>query len=199
MVKVAIVYYSSTGTNYQLANWAKESATQAGAEVRLVRAPENVPAAAIESNEAWKAHVEATKDVPEVTSEDFEWADGIIFSVPTRFGSIPSQMKSIIDAQGGLWANGKTINKVVTAMTSASNPHGGQEATLLNLYTAMMHWGAVIVPPGYSDQVVYGAGGNPYGTSVTQGQDGQMVEDVEAAVKHQAKRLVEMTEKIAGK
>lgn len=196
MVKVAVVYYSSTGINYQLANWAKEAVEETGAEVRLVRAPENAPEAAVASNEAWKAHIEATKDVPEVTSDDFEWADGIIFSVPTRFGAVPSQMKSVIDSQGGLWGSGKTVNKVVTAMTSASNPHGGQEATLLNLYTSMMHWGAIIVPPGYSDQSVFGAGGNPYGTSVTQGQDGKMVEDVQAAVKHQAKRLVETTTKI---
>lgn len=198
MVKVAVVYYSSTGTNYQLANWAVEAAKEAGAEVKLVRAPENAPEAAVASNDAWKAHIEATKHVPEVTSDDFEWADGIIFSIPTRFGTIPSQMKSVIDSQGGLWATGKTVNKVVTAMSSASNPHGGQEATLLSLYTAMMHWGAIIVPPGYSDQVVFGAGGNPYGTSVTQGQDGGMVEDVADAVKHQAKRLVEVTKQVAG-
>ncbi|CQR47940.1 NAD(P)H dehydrogenase (quinone) [Paraliobacillus sp. PM-2] len=199
MVKVAVVYYSSTGINYQLANWAKEAVKDAGADVRLVRAPENAPEEAVASNEAWKAHIEATKDISEVTSDDFEWADGIIFSIPTRFGTLPSQMKSVIDSQGGLWASGKTVNKVVTAMTSASNPNGGQEATLLNLYTAMMHWGAIIVPPGYSDQSVFGAGGNPYGTSVTQGQDGKMVEEVEEAVKHQAKRLVEITQKVAGK
>ena len=103
---------------------------------------------------------------------------------------MPSQMKQFIDMQGGLWANGKTVNKVVSAMTSAQNPHGGQEATLLSLYTAMMHWGAIIVTPGYSDPVVFGAGGNPYGTSVSVDQDGNMVEDVEAAVKYQAKRAV---------
>ncbi|GAA5417335.1 NAD(P)H dehydrogenase (quinone) [Paraliobacillus ryukyuensis] len=198
MVKVAVIYYSSTGTNYQLAKWAEEAAKAAGAEVKVVRAPENAPEAAVASNPAWKEHIEATKDVPEVTSDVIEWADGIIFSVPTRFGAVPSQMKSVIDSQGGLWATGKTVNKVVTAMTSAANPHGGQEATLLNLYTAMMHWGAIIVPPGYSNEVLYGAGGNPYGTSVTQGQDGKMVEDVEGAVKHQAKRLVEVTTKVAG-
>ena len=32
----------------------------------------------------------------------------------------------------------------------------------------------------------------PYGTSVTVAQDGKMVEDVEPAVKHQAKRTVEV-------
>ncbi len=81
-------------------------------------------------------------------------------------------------------------------MSSAQNPHGGQEATILSLYTSMMHWGAIIVPPGYSDPVLFAAGGNPYGTSVTQGQDGKMVEDVQAAVKHQAKRTVDIANRV---
>ena len=34
-VKCAIIYYSSTGTNYQLAKWAEEGALEAGAEVRV--------------------------------------------------------------------------------------------------------------------------------------------------------------------
>ncbi len=82
-------------------------------------------------------------------------------------------------------------------MASAQNPHGGQEATILSLYTTMHHWGAIIAAPGYTNQVIFGAGGNPYGTSVTVDQSGKMVEDVRAvqdAVKHQAKRTVTIAE-----
>lgn len=193
-VKVAVVFYSMGGTNYQLAQWAAEGAKEAGAEVKVVKVQELAPQSAVDSNEVWKSTVEATKDVPVAKSEDIEWADAIIFSVPTRFGTMPSQMKQFIDLQGGLWATGKTVNKVVSAMTSAQNPHGGQEATLLSLYTSMMHWGAIIATPGYTDPVLFGAGGNPYGTSVTVGQDGKMIEDVQGAVKHQAKRTVTVAE-----
>jgi len=189
-VKLAVVFYSMGGTNYEMAKWAKEGAEVAGAEVRLLKVEELAPDSAIEANEGWKATVDATKDVPVATSDDLEWADAIIFSVPTRFGNMASQMKQFLDTQGGLWATGKTVNKVVSGMTSAQNPHGGQEATLLSLYTSMMHWGAIIATPGYSDEVIFGAGGNPYGTSVTVGQDGKMIEDVEGAVKYQAKRTV---------
>ncbi|MCM3744493.1 NAD(P)H:quinone oxidoreductase [Sporosarcina luteola] len=193
-VNVAVIFYSMGGTNYQLAQWAEAGATEAGAEVRVLKVQELAPQSVIEGNEAWKATVEATKDVPVATSEDIEWADAVIFSVPTRFGNMPSQMKQFLDIQGGLWASGKTVNKVVSAMTSAQNPHGGQEATLLSLYTSMMHWGAIIAAPGYTDPVLFGAGGNPYGTSVTVDQDGKMIEDVQAAVKHQAKRTVTVAE-----
>ncbi|WP_156290097.1 NAD(P)H:quinone oxidoreductase [Oceanobacillus salinisoli] len=198
-VKLAIIYYSSTGTNFKMANWAKEAGEQAGAEVKLRKVPELAPEAAIASNPAWQAHYDEAKDIQEASSEDIEWADAIIFSTPTRFGNVSSQMKQFLDLQGGLWGSGKTVNKVVSAMSSASNPHGGQEATILSLYTSMMHWGAIIVPPGYTNQVLFGAGGNPYGTSVTQSQeDGSMVENVEDAVKHQTKRTIEVASKIIG-
>ncbi|CAG9622293.1 NAD(P)H dehydrogenase (quinone) [Sutcliffiella rhizosphaerae] len=193
-VKLAVIFYSMGGTNYQLARWAEEGANEIGALVKVLKVQELAPDSVIEGNDIWKATVEATKNVPVATSADIEWADAIIFSVPTRFGNMPSQMKQFLDIQGGLWASGKTINKVVSAMTSAQNPHGGQEATILSLYTSMMHWGAIIATPGYTDPVIFGAGGNPYGTSVTVGQDGKMIEDVQAAVKHQAKRTVTVAE-----
>lgn len=193
-VTLAVIFYSMGGTNYQLAKWAEEGAKEAGAEVKVLKVQELAPESIIERNEVWRATAEATKDVPIATGDDIQWADAIIFSVPTRFGNMPSQMKQFLDIQGGLWSSGKTVNKVVSAMTSAQNSHGGQEATLLSLYTSMMHWGAIIVPPGYTDQVLFGAGGNPYGTSVTVDQDGKMADDVQAAVKHQAKRTVTVAE-----
>ncbi|MEG0267212.1 MAG: NAD(P)H:quinone oxidoreductase [Carnobacterium sp.] len=193
-INLAVVFYSVGGTNYQLAQWAAEAATAAGAKVRVLKVQELAPEAIIEGNETWKATVEETKDVPVATSADLEWADAIIFSTPTRFGNMPSQMKQFLDIQGGIWASGKTVNKVVSAMSSAQNPHGGQEATILSLYTSMMHWGAIIAAPGYSDPVLFKAGGNPYGTSVTVGQDGEMIEDVADAVRYQAERTVKVAE-----
>ncbi|WP_077325246.1 NAD(P)H:quinone oxidoreductase [Virgibacillus siamensis] len=193
-VKLAVIYYSSTGTNYQLAQWAKEEAEQMGAEVKLVKVAELAPEAAIAGNPAWKAHVDETKDVSEATTDDLLWADAFIFSMPTRFGNLPSQMKQFLDTTGGIWAQGKLMNKVVSGMSSAQNPHGGQEQTVLALYTTMMHWGAIIAAPGYTDPSLFAAGGNPYGTSVTVDQDGNMAEDVQAAVKHQAKRTLQVAE-----
>ena len=189
-VNLAVVYYSSTGTNHKMALAAAEAARDAGAEVKVLKVPELAPEEAIASNAGWKAHYEATKNVPEAKASDLEWADAIIFSVPTRFGNLPSQMKQFLDTMGGLWAQGKTVNKVVSAMTSAQNSHGGQEATLLSLYTSMYHWGAIVVAPGYTDPSLFAAGGNPYGTSVTAVEDGSVSSEASAAIKHQAKRVV---------
>lgn len=191
-VKVAVIYYSARGTNYQMAQWAEEAAKQGNTEVKLFKVDELIPDFVIEKDPGMKAQRNASKDVPVASSNDLDWADVIIFSVPTRFGNMASQMKNFLDMQGGIWAQGKLTNKVVTAMSSAQNPHGGQEATILSLYTSMMHWGAVIVTPGFTDDSIYKAGGNPYGTSVTVDMEGNMVEDVKDAVMHQAKRAVEV-------
>lgn len=191
-VKLAVIYYSSTGTNYKMAQIAAEAAKEAGAEVKVAKVQELAPESAIASNPAWKKHVEETKDVPTANLEDLEWADAIIFSVPTRFGNVPSQLKQFIDTTGGLWAQGKLANKVVSAMSSAQNPHGGQEETILSLYTTMYHWGAIVVAPGFTDPSIFAGGGNPYGTSVTVGADGTWQVDATEAIKHQAKRTVQV-------
>ncbi|GED70486.1 NAD(P)H dehydrogenase (quinone) [Brevibacillus reuszeri] len=196
-VKLSIVYYSSTGTNYQLAQWAAEGAKEAGADVKIFKVQELASQAVIDKNPAWKAHVEATKDIPLITPDDIVEADAIIFSTPTRFGNIAAQMKQFLDTTGGIWFHGKTVNKVVSAMSSAQNAHGGQEATILNLYTSMYHWGAIVVAPGYTDASLFAAGGNPYGTSISVDQSNQIVGDKEVyqkAVKHQAKRVVTVAE-----
>lgn len=191
-VNLAVIFYSSTGANYQLAQWAADAASQAGASVKLLKVKETAPQEAINQNEAWKANTEALKDVPEASLNDLEWADALIFSSPTRYGHITSQLQQFMDGTGGLWSQGKLANKVVSAMASASTLHGGQESTVQAIYTTMMHWGAIIVPPGYTDQVVFAGGGNPYGTSALVDQQGKMEnhDAVREAVVHQAKRTV---------
>jgi len=194
-VKIVIIYYSATGTNYQMALEAEKAVKAVGAEVRVRQVAELAPDKAIQTNPVWKAHWESTRHIPEATLDDLDWADGLIFSVPTRYGNMAAQMKQFIDTTGPLWGQGKLANKTVTAMSSAQNPHGGQEATILSLYTSMYHWGAIVVAPGYTDPSIFSAGGNPYGTSVTSAGE-QITEESRQAVNYQAKRLVDITKRL---
>lgn len=194
-INLLVLYYSQTGHNFTMANWAVNEAKKTGAEVRMRKVKELADMSNM--NPAWEKYLEDSKDIIEASSEDLEWADAILISTPTRFGVVPAQMKLFIDSQGGLWAEGKLVNKVVSAMTSAQNNNGGQEMTLMSIYASMMHWGAIIVPPGYTDSSVFKAGGNPYGTSGTATDEG-FANDLEDAVRHQTRRLVEVAEKING-
>ncbi|MBW7921409.1 MAG: NAD(P)H:quinone oxidoreductase [Rubellimicrobium sp.] len=193
-VKLAIVYYSTYGTNHTMATIAAEAAHAAGAEVRVLKAAETAPAAVVAGQEPWKAHAEATAEVPTVTVDDMEWANAYLFSCPTRYGVMASQMRAFIDTLGPLWAKGGLAGKALSAMSSAQNTHGGQEQTIMSFYATACHWGSVIVPPGYTDPVLFKAGGNPYGYSHTQGTP--FTDDVKAAIAHQAKRLVEVAGKL---
>lgn len=191
--KITVLFYSTYGTNHQVALAAAEAAKGAGADVRLRRVAETAPKSVVESQDAWAAQLKKVQDIPEISPEDMEWADGYFISAPTRFGAMPSQVQAFIDTLGPLWGQGKLANKPVTATTSAGNTHGGQEATILGLYTTMMHWGAIIVAPGFTDDSISKAGGNPYGYSANAGA----FDDAgKAAVSYQARRLVDMTAKL---
>lgn len=194
-VKVAVVFYSTYGTNHTMASIAAEAAKAAGAEVKLLRVAETAPEAVVNGQDAWKAEAAKQGDIPVATPADMEWADAFILSAPTRFGQPASQMRAFIDTLGGVWFHGKLAGKPATAMSSAQNTHGGQEATILGLYTTFCHWGAIIVPPGFTDGSIYKVGGNPYGYSHTQGAE--FTDDVKAAIGHQAKRLVDVATKLA--
>lgn len=192
-VKVAVVFYSSTGTITALAKEIGKAAENAGAEVRLRRAPELAPRAAIESNPAWAENVRATADIAEATPGDIDWADAVIFGTPTRFGNVSSQLKQVIDQLGGLWAEGKLADKVYSGFTSSATLHGGQESTLLALYTTIHHFGGLIAAPGYTDASKF-ADGNPYGTSHVDAQGNNPVDDTaRTAARVQAERVVRIT------
>ena len=55
-VKLALIYYSATGTTYRLARGIEEGAKEAGAEVRFRKVHELAPEQAINSNKGWAVH-----------------------------------------------------------------------------------------------------------------------------------------------
>jgi NAD(P)H dehydrogenase (quinone) len=163
--RVAVVYYSATGSVRSLAEAIAEGAAKEGAEVRLRRVAELAPEAAINSNETWANNHRTSQSIPEATLDDLDWADAVVFGTPTRFGLPAAQLKQFLDLTGPLWAQGKLANKVYASFTSAANAHGGQESTILALNNTFYHWGGIIVSPGYTDPLLFAAGGNPYGPS----------------------------------
>lgn len=191
--KITVLFYSTYGTNHGVALEAARAAEAAGAEVRMRRCRETAPAEVVNGQDAWREQLQRMKDIPEASLDDMEWADGYFISVPTRFGVPASQFRAFVDTLGPLWQSGALANKAVTATTSAQNPHGGQETTIQSIYVTAMHWGAVIVPPGYSDPIKFEDGGNPYGYSCT---PGPLDETGKKSVAFQAQRLVKYAEKL---
>lgn len=191
-VKLAVIYYSATGTTYRLARGIEEGAKEAGAEIRFRKVHELAPEQAINSNKGWAAHRLETQDVEEATLDDLTWADAIIFGTPTRYGLPTAQLKQFIDGTGGLWAKGLLVNKIASSFTSTGTSHGGHESTIISLNNTFYHWGAIIVPLGYADPVQFQVG-NPYGVSFTS-NNGELKPDevTMTATRFQGRRVVEV-------
>jgi NAD(P)H dehydrogenase (quinone) len=132
------------------------------------------------------------------TLDDLEWADGVAFGSPTRFGNVAAQLKQFIDQAGRLWQEGKLADKVATAFTSSQTTHGGQESTILALNNTLYHWGMLILPLGYTVHEVFAAGGNPYGTSFTGGHTVTGPDELALALaRYQGQRLARYASVIA--
>ena len=193
--KITVLFYSTYGTNHAIAQEAARAAEEAGAEVRLRRCAETAPQAVVDGQDAWREQLDKMKDIPEAKPEDMEWADGYFISAPTRFGVAASQFRAFIDTLGPPWQSGALANKAVTATTSAQNPHGGQETTIQSIYVTAMHWGAIIVPPGFADGVKFVDGGNPTGESC---EPGPLTGTGKKSIAWQGKRLGEFAGRISG-
>lgn len=195
-VKLAIIFYSQTGVNLKMAKYAYDEAKKYGAEVRLLKVKELRDTSDVIEGSPWDKTIKASADLKEASPKDIAWADAVIISTPTRFGNISSQMKDYFDSLGGVWSQGKLINKFVTAFSSSQNKNGGQEETIRAIYTSAMHWGAIIVPTGFTDPSIFDQGGNPYGVSATQkGEGDETVEEIKPAIEHQTRRLLDITSK----
>lgn len=193
-VKLAIIYYSSTGTLQSMAERLNSAAEAAGAEVRLRHVEELAPDAAIDSQPQWRAHWDSVKDEPRAVADDVLWADAVLFGTPTRFGNVASQLKQFIDSLGGPWGQGLLADKVYAGFTASQTTHGGQEATLLSLYTTIFHWGGIVVAPGYTDGLKF-VDGNPYGVSHVTGanNDAPLESATNDALDHLAQRVVQVS------
>lgn len=196
--RVAVIYYSATGNVHGLAGAVAEGAEQAGAEVRLRHVEELASELMISQNQYWGRHRSQVADAPVATLDDLEWADGVAFGSPTRFGNVAAQLKQFIDQAGRLWQEGKLADKVATSFTASQTTHGGQESTILALNNTLYHWGMLILPLGYTVHEVFAAGGNPYGTSFTSGHAVTGPDELALALaRYQGQRLARYASVIA--
>ena len=195
-VKLAIIYYSSTGTIDAMARHAAKMGEKTGAEVRLRHVEELAPDSVIEGQDDWVEHRKAVADEPTAVPDDVVWADAVLFGTPTRFGNVASQLKQFIDTLGPQWGEGKLADKTYAGFTAAKTMHGGHESTLLALYNTIHHFGGILVTPGYTDPIQFTTG-NPYGPSHVDGQGSIPIsDDTRQATQYAGQRVATVTRQI---
>jgi NAD(P)H dehydrogenase (quinone) len=194
--RIAVVFYSATGNIAAMAEALADGATKEGAQVRVRPVRELAPPEAIASNPRWQAWVDDNPYADHATLDDLEWANGIALGSPTRFGGPAGQLKEFLDTTGGLWARGRLVDKVGTSFTSASTSHGGLESTILAMNNVLYHWGAIVVPLGYTDDHLMRSG-NPYGGSFVSRKSASPDEEALEACRLQGARLARIAGYVA--
>jgi len=203
-MKVNIIFHSVYGHIYQLAEAIAEGAREVdGAEVSLYQVPETFSAEVIAKMGAAEAK-KTFAHVPVADMTQLSEADAVIFGAPTRFGMMTAQMRAFLDRTGQLWASNALVGKVGSVFTSSATQHGGQESTILNFHTTLLHQGMVIVGVPYSEpglmEVREISGGSPYGASTIAGPDGSRnpSENELAIARFQGRHVATIAKKLAG-
>ena len=156
-----ILFYSATGAVKNLAHAIADGAEKKGLEVRIRTVPKvSSVAEAVEASIPEKGEIYCTK-------EDLIDCAGIALGSPTRFGSMAAPLKYFLDSTGDIWSNHELENKLGCVFTSTGSMHGGQEITLFNLMTYLLHQGVIFVGTPYSISNLSStkSGGTPYGPS----------------------------------
>jgi NAD(P)H dehydrogenase (quinone) len=202
-MKLLVVFYSTYGHIYRMAQAVAEGAREvAGANVIVRRVSETLPPEVLAAMGAVEAQ-KAFADIPIATVADLAEADAIIFGTPTRFGNMTGQMRQFLDGTGGLWAQGKLVGKVGSVFASSATQHGGQESTILSFHTTLLHHGMVVVGLPYAfagqtrlDEIT---GGSPYGASTIAGGKGERMpsENELAAARFQGRHVAQIAKKLS--
>jgi NAD(P)H dehydrogenase (quinone) len=204
IMKVLIVYYSTYGHIFKMAEAVAEGAKEiTGTEVHIRRVPETLSQEILEKMGAVEAQ-KTFSHVPVCTVDELAEADAIIFGTPTRFGNMCGQMRQFLDATGQLWANGSLVGKVGSVFVSSATQHGGQESTILTFHVTLLHQGFVIVGLPYTFQgqmrIDEVTGGSPYGATTIAGGDGARMpsENELEAARFQGKHVAGIAAKLTG-
>ena len=154
-----ILFYSASGSVKNLAHAIADGAEESNIKVKIRTVPR-----VSSKNEKVDSSIPDTGEIY-CTKDDLINCGGMAIGSPTRFGSMASPMKYFLDSTGDLWATNALENKPGIAFTSTSSMHGGQESTLFNLITFMMHQGMLIAGTPYSVDELNKtkSGGTPYG------------------------------------
>ena len=175
MTKIAILEYSLYGHINQLSRSIKKGIESVGVEVEHLRCAETLPSEVMEQMHA-PPKPEDVRELNPANVNELEGFDGIMFGVSARYGGIPAQMKTIMDATGGLWQNGKLVGKTAGVFQSTGTMQGGQESVAMNCMSFFAHHGMVFIPLGYIDPKVFSYeeihGGSPWGSGTYAGPDG---------------------------
>lgn len=125
-LKIFIVFYSMYRHVETLARKIKKGVDGVdGVEGILYRVPETLSPEILDQMRV----PNKDDEIPFISVEQLEEADGFLFGFPTRFGSMAAQMKAFFDSTGGLWKGQRLAGIPAGFFVSTGTQGGGQETT----------------------------------------------------------------------
>ncbi|KAI7900869.1 NAD(P)H:quinone oxidoreductase, type IV [Cokeromyces recurvatus] len=168
---VYIVIYTLYHHIYKLAIEIQKGLESQGINVKMFQVPETLSEEILQ-----KMHAPPKPNIPIMTVDHLTEPDGILFGIPTRFGTMPAQLKALLDATGKLWATGALAGKFAGTFFCTASQHGGQETTALTTVTYFAHHGMIYVPFGFASAHLFDnsevVGGSAYGAGTIANGDG---------------------------
>ena len=189
-----VLFYSASGSVKNLAHAIADGAENESMDIKIRTVPKVSPS--VEKSDP---------DVPNsgeiyCTKEDLINCSGLALGSPTRFGSMAAPLKYFLDTTGDLWATHALENKPGIAFTSTGSMHGGQEITIFNLITFMLHQGMIIsgTPYSFKNLNKTKSGGTPYGASHVENFNlsNELTKDEYEIAKKSGSRIVKLINKI---
>ena len=189
-----ILFYSASGSVKNLAHAIADGAEEQNLNIKLRTVP--------------KISAQNKKIDPEIpesgeiycSKEDLINCAGLAIGSPTRFGSMAAPLKYFLDSTGDLWSTNALEDKPGIAFTSTGSMHGGQEITLFNIHTFMLHHGMLIsgVPYSFEELNKTKSGGTPYGASHVESfnSSNELSRDEYEIAKKSGTRLAKLIHKI---
>ncbi|ODV96299.1 hypothetical protein PACTADRAFT_2592 [Pachysolen tannophilus NRRL Y-2460] len=178
MTKIAIIVYSTYGHVLALSKEIQKGLKSQDKNIQadIFQVPETL------SEEVLSAISAPPKDpsIPAATTQVLADYDGFLFGIPTRYGNIPSQLATLIDQTGELWATAALYHKPAGVFVSTGTQGGGQEVTIKSFLSFLAHHGIIYVPLGYGPAFPLltsfdeAHGGSPWGSGTFAGVDGSI-------------------------